>query len=67
MAKKIGISLDNETLELCDEYAEKTSHSRSEFIAKAIREYVSSIEVGRLLLATQNPKNAKIRNNTKLA
>ena len=48
MAKKIGISLDNETLELCDEYAEKTSHSRSEFIAKAIREYVSSIEVGRL-------------------
>ena len=47
MAKKIGISLDNETLELCDEYAEKTSHSRSEFIAKAIREYVSSIEVGR--------------------
>lgn len=45
--KKIGISLDNETLELCDEYAEKTSHSRSEFIAKAIREYVSSIEVGR--------------------
>ena len=47
MAKKIGISLDNETLELCDEYAEKTSHSRSEFIAKAIREDVSSIEVGR--------------------
>lgn len=47
MAKKIGISLDNETLELCDEYAEKTSHSRSEFIDKAIREYISSIEVGR--------------------
>ena len=47
MAKKIGISLDNETLELCDEYAEKTSHSRSEFIAKATRVYVSSIEVGR--------------------
>lgn len=47
MTKKIGISLDNETLELCDEYAEKTSHSRSEFIAKAIREYVSSIEVSR--------------------
>lgn len=47
MTKKIGISLDDETLQLCDEYAEKTSHSRSEFIAKAIREYVSSIEVGR--------------------
>jgi len=46
MTKKIGISLDDKTLQLCDEYAEKTSHSRSEFIAKAVREYVSSIEVG---------------------
>lgn len=47
MTKKIGISLDEETLQLCDEYAERTSHSRSEFIATAIRDYVSSIEVER--------------------
>ncbi len=47
MTKKIGISLDDETLELCDEYAEKTSRSRSDFISKAIREYISSLEVGK--------------------
>lgn len=47
MTKKIGISLDDETLQLCDEYAERMSHSRSEFIATAIREYISSIEVDR--------------------
>lgn len=47
MTKKIGISLDDETLKLCDEYAERTSKSRSDFIAKAIREYVSAIEIGK--------------------
>lgn len=45
--KKIGISLDDKTLKLCDEYAERTSKSRSDFIAKAIREYISAIEIGR--------------------
>jgi predicted transcriptional regulator len=47
MTKKVGISLDDETLKLCDKYASLTSRSRSEFIATAIREYVSQIEVGR--------------------
>ena len=47
MTKKIGISLDDETLKLCDEYAERISKSRSDFIAKAIREYISSIEIGK--------------------
>lgn len=45
--KKIGISLDDKTLKLCDEYADRTSKSRSDFIAKAIREYISAIEIGR--------------------
>lgn len=45
--KKIGISLDDKTLKLCDEYTERTSKSRSDFIAKAIREYISAIEIGR--------------------
>lgn len=45
--KKIGISLDDKTLKLCDEYAERTSKSRSDFIAKAIREYISAIEIGK--------------------
>ncbi|MFR7604657.1 MAG: ribbon-helix-helix domain-containing protein [Oscillospiraceae bacterium] len=38
--KKIGISLDDKTLKLCDEYADRTSKSRSDFIAKAIREWI---------------------------
>lgn len=45
--KKIGISLDDKTLKLCDEYADRTSKSRSDFITKAIREYISAIEIGR--------------------
>lgn len=45
--KKIGISLDDKTLKLCDEYADRTSKSRSDFIAKTIREYISAIEIGR--------------------
>lgn len=45
--KKIGISLDDKTLKLCDKYADRTSKSRSDFIAKAIREYISAIEIGR--------------------
>ena len=44
--KKIGISLDDKTLKLCDKYADRTSKSRSDFIAKAIREYISAIEIG---------------------
>jgi len=45
MAEKIGISLDKETLQLCDKYAAKHSRSRSEFIAAAIQKYVSDLEL----------------------
>ena len=47
MANKIGISLDDETLQLCDKYAAEHSRSRSEFIAAAIQKYVSELELGR--------------------
>ena len=47
MAEKIGISLDKETLQLCDKYAAEHSRSRSEFIAAAIQKYVSDLELGR--------------------
>lgn len=47
MAEKIGISLDKETLRLCDKYAKEHSRSRSEFIAAAIQKYVSDLELGR--------------------
>ena len=46
MANKIGISLDDETLQLCDRYAAKHSRSRSELIASAIQKYVSDLELG---------------------
>ncbi len=45
MANKIGISLDDETLQLCDKYAAEHSRSRSEFIATAIQKYVSDLEL----------------------
>ncbi len=47
MANKIGISLDKETLQLCDKYAADHSRSRSEFIAAAIQNYVSDLELGK--------------------
>ena len=47
MTKKIGISLDEETLKLCEKYSAEYSRSHSEFIAEAIREYISTLEVGR--------------------
>ena len=47
MTRKIGISLDEETLELCEKYSAEYSSSRSEFIAEAIREYISTLELGR--------------------
>ncbi len=47
MTKKIGISLDEETLQLCDKYAAENSKSRSEFIATAIQKYISNLELGR--------------------
>lgn len=47
MTKKIGISLDEETLQLCDKYAAVNSKSRSEFIATAIHEHVSNLEIGK--------------------
>lgn len=47
MAEKIGISLDKETLQLCDKYLAKHSRSRSEFIAAAIQKYVSDLELGK--------------------
>ncbi len=47
MAEKIGISLDKETLQLCDKYAAEHSRSRSEFVAAAIQNYVSDLELGR--------------------
>ena len=47
MTKKIGISLDEETLELCEKYSAEYSSSRSEFIAEAIHEYISTLELGR--------------------
>lgn len=47
MAEKIGISLDKETLQLCNKYAEDNSRSRSEFIAAAIQNYISDLEIGR--------------------
>jgi len=47
MTKKIGISLDEETLWLCDKYAAEKSKSRSEFIAAAIQNYVSDLELGK--------------------
>ncbi len=47
MAEKIGISLDKETLQLCDKYSAEYSRSRSEFIAAAIQNYVSDLELGK--------------------
>ncbi len=47
MTKKIGISLDEETLRLCDKYAAERTKSRSEFIAAAIQNYVSDLEIGK--------------------
>lgn len=47
MTEKIGISLDKETLQLCDRYAAEHSRSRSEFIATAIQKYVSDLELGK--------------------
>lgn len=47
MAEKIGISLDKETLQLCDKYSKEHSRSRSEFIATAIQKYISDLEFGR--------------------
>lgn len=47
MTEKIGISLDKETLQLCNKYAAKHSRSRSEFIATAIQKYVSDLELGK--------------------
>lgn len=47
MANKIGISLDDETLRLCDIYSTRHSRSRSEFIATAIQKYVSDLKLGR--------------------
>ncbi len=47
MTNKIGISLDDETLALCNKYAAENSRSRSEFIASAIQKYVSDLELGR--------------------
>lgn len=47
MANKIGISLDDETLQLCDRYSAKHSRTRSEFIATAIQKYVSDLELGK--------------------
>ncbi len=47
MTNKIGISLDDETLALCDKYAAENSKSRSEFIALAIQNYVFGLELGR--------------------
>lgn len=47
MAEKIGISLDDETLQFCDKYATEHSRSRSEFIAMAIQKYISDLELGR--------------------
>lgn len=47
MTKKIGISLDEETLQLCDKYAAENSRSRSEFIATAIQKNISDIELGK--------------------
>ncbi len=47
MANKIGISLDDETLQLCDKYAAEHSRSRSEFIASAIKKYISDLELGK--------------------
>lgn len=47
MTNRIGISLDEETLKLCEKYSAEYSRSRSEFIAEAIREYISTLEVDR--------------------
>lgn len=47
MTKKIGISLDEETLQLCNKYAAENSRSRFEFIAIAIQNYVSNLELGK--------------------
>ena len=47
MAEKIGISLDKETLQLCDKFSAEHSRSRSEFIATAIQKYVSDLELGK--------------------
>ena len=47
MTRKIGISLDEETLELCEKYSKENSKSRSEFISEAIHEYISTLEIDR--------------------
>lgn len=47
MIKRTSISLDEETFRLCEKYAEENSKSRSEFIAEAIQNYISDLELGR--------------------
>lgn len=47
MVKRTSVSLDEETFQLCEKYAEENSKSRSEFIAEAIQHYVSDLELGR--------------------
>lgn len=47
MIKRTSISLDEETFQLCKKYAEENSKSRSEFIAEAIQNYISNLELGR--------------------
>ncbi len=47
MTNKIGISLDDETLRLCNKYSAEHSRSRSEFIAAAIQKYISDLELGK--------------------
>ncbi len=47
MSNKIGISLDDETLRLCNKYSAEHSRSRSEFIATAIQKYASDLELGK--------------------
>ena len=47
MVKKTSISLEEETFQLCEKYAEENSKSRSEFIATAIQKYVYDLELSR--------------------
>lgn len=47
MVKRTSVSLDEETFQLCEKYAKENSKSRSEFIAEAIQNYISDLELGR--------------------
>ena len=67
--KHMQESLSNYLLDYSIQCDREIDHSEFDTCEELMDEYLkgNSFDVILLLLATQNPKNAKIRNNTKLA